>query len=438
MTLRFRKVQSEFHRTMKIAVIGAGFTGLSAALYLSRKNHPVEIFEKEKTPGGLVQGFKKNTWQWTVEKHYHHWFTNDHYALNLITELGLKKDLLVLSPLTSVYYQNKISPFNSPQDVLSFPRLSFSEKIRCGLVLTYLKILPARLAVKLERFTAYDWLTKYFGLRTFSILWQPLLDGKFGPPPKGFASKVNMAWFWARIKKRTPRLAYLKGGYRRLMEAMEDRIKKSGGRFYLGKPFDKNLIKNYDKVIFTAPSAVFLNIFPSLPSPFRKRLSDIPHLHALNLLLITKDKILPDEYWLNINHSNYPFLAVVAHTNFVDKKYYGNNHLTWIANYLPPGHPYLKMSKEKLFAVYRPYLQQINPHFNFKLKTANYELFFGPFAQPVFGINYSRKKPEFKTPVKNIYLANMDMVYPWDRGTNYAIELGIKVAKIVETESKTY
>ena len=32
------------------------------------------------------------------------------------------------------------------------------------------------------------------------------------------------------------------------------------------------------------------------------------------------------------------------------------------------------------------------------------------------------------TPLPHVYLANIEQVYPWDRGTNYAVELGEKVA----------
>jgi len=84
---------------MKIAVIGAGFTGLSAALKLSRNNQKVTVFEKERTLGGLAAGFKKKGWHWTLEKHYHHWFTNDQSALSLIKELGFQKDMLIPSPI---------------------------------------------------------------------------------------------------------------------------------------------------------------------------------------------------------------------------------------------------------------------------------------------------------------------------------------------------
>jgi len=227
-------------------------------------------------------------------------------------------------------------------------------------------------------------------------------------------------------------LAYLKGGYQKLMENMAKKIDTLGGEIKMGTPFDKKYIKNFDKIIFTGPSFVFTTIFPDIPENYIKRLRSIPHLHALNMLLITKEKFLPKSYWLNINNRKMPFLAVVAHTNFVDSKYYGGKHLTWIGNYLAPDHPYLKMSKEELFKLFLPYLKKINPNFNFDHWLLDIELFFGPFAQPVFGINYSKIKPEFEAPIKNVYLANMDMVYPWDRGTNYAIELGYKAAEYIE------
>ncbi|MDP3941775.1 MAG: oxidoreductase, partial [bacterium] len=57
--------------------------------------------------------------------------------------------------------------------------------------------------------------------------------------------------------------------------------------------------------------------------------------------------------------------------------------------------------------------------------------FKAPFAQPVIPVNYSKMIPATHTPLKNVFLANIEQVYPWDRGTNYAVELGEKVANII-------
>ena len=43
----------------KIAIIGSGFSSLSAACYLAQKGHEVEVYEKNKTLGGRARQLKK-------------------------------------------------------------------------------------------------------------------------------------------------------------------------------------------------------------------------------------------------------------------------------------------------------------------------------------------------------------------------------------------
>ena len=153
-------------------------------------------------------------------------------------------------------------------------------------------------------------------------------------------------------------------------------------------------------------------------------------LGAINLVLRLKKQFLTDNtYWLNICDKNFPIMAIVEHTNFMDKKNYNNEHLVYLGNYLPHDHPYMDLSGEELLKIYDPYLRKINP--SYRLSLISCSIFKVPFAQPIIPINYSRIIPPFKTPLNNVYLANIQQVYPWDRGTNYAIELGEKVAKLI-------
>lgn len=412
---------------MKIAVIGAGFTGLTAALRLSEKGHTVTVFEKEEKVGGLAVGFKRDKWEWALEKHYHHWFANDTYAINLIREMGLSEDLFFKKPRTDVFIDGKIYPLNSPLDILTLSPLSPSSRIRLGAVSLLLKATPPQTAIKLEKTPAHKWIKRYYGKEVWEKIWEPLLHGKFGP----YAETVNMAWFWARIYKRTFSLGYLGGGYQRLSERIADKVKENGATIHLGASFDPKLVKNFDKVIITTPLAVFAKMFPDLPDDYKQKINQIPHLHAFNMLVVTKEKFLSESYWLNINDSSFPFVGIVQHTNFVDKSHYGGQHLMWLVNYLPFDHPFLTMKKEEIFKNFKPFLEKINPEYDLKENIIDYEMFLGPFAQPVFPVNYSKIRPDFITPIKNVYLANMDMVYPWDRGTNYAVELGEKIAALI-------
>ncbi len=46
------------------------------------------------------------------------------------------------------------------------------------------------------------------------------------------------------------------------------------------------------------------------------------------------------------------------------------------------------------------------------------------YAQPVPLVNHSKNIPAIQTPIDGLYFASMSQVYPWDRGTNFAVEIG--------------
>jgi hypothetical protein len=40
-----------------------------------------------------------------------------------------------------------------------------------------------------------------------------------------------------------------------------------------------------------------------------------------------------------------------------------------------------------------------------------------------------------RTPLNGLYFASMSQVYPWDRGTNFAVEIGRRVARMVMADA---
>lgn len=409
---------------MKIAIIGAGFTGLSAAYYLTKNNHRVTIFEKEKNPGGLALGFKEKEWQWTLESHYHHWFANDQSILGLAEEIGY--EILLKRPKTSVYVGDNIYQLDSPQKVFSFPKLTIADRLRMATTLGLLRYNP--FWKPLEKIRAANFLSQTMGKNAYEMLWEPQLHNKFG----NYADDISLAWFWARIKKRTASLAYPQGGFLSFANALVKKIEYQDGTFLFNTEIQEiKQLKNFDKIIVTLPSFYFIKIAPQLPEDYKKKLRELKGLGAINLILRLKKPFLSDgTYWLSICDKKSPIMAIVEHTNFMDKKYYNNEHIIYIGNYFPHDHPYMKMSAGQLLKIYTPYLKKINP--NFQLSILNYQLFKAPFAQPIIPTNYSKIIPPFITPLKNVFLANIQQVYPWDRGTNYAVELGEKIAKLID------
>ena len=72
---------------MKIAVIGAGAAGLSAAYDLVNNGYSVDIFEASYFIGG--QASTINVGGAPLERGYHHLFTSDNSIIELMDELNL-------------------------------------------------------------------------------------------------------------------------------------------------------------------------------------------------------------------------------------------------------------------------------------------------------------------------------------------------------------
>ena len=426
---------------MRIAIIGAGFTGLAASYRLSKLGHDVTVFEKEDKPGGLAIGFKDKSWSWPLEAHYHHLFTSDNFIRDLASEVG--HEVVFVTPKTSTLFNGEVHKFDTPASLLKFPYFSILDKLRTGLTLAYLRLTNNWRS--LEKEYAKNFLLKTMGKNVWRILWEPLFSAKFGR----FASKVTASWFWARIKKRSASLGYPKGGFQNLAASIQKSavdqgatflfnvqvttVKKSGRGITVETAESKDI---FDKVIFTLPTFLFFQITKGLPPSYKNKVKNLNGLGAVNLVLALKKQFLIDgTYWLNVNDSDYPFLAVVEHTNFMDRKRYSGDRLLYIGNYLEKTHPYFGKTAKELLKEFTSDLKRINPEFNNSWVRKSW-IFKAPFAQPVPPLNYSKKILPSITPVNGVYLANMQQVYPWDRGTNYAVEMGEKIATMVhEKES---
>jgi len=421
---------------MKVGIIGAGFSGLSSAHKLAKNGAEVTVFEMDEKPGGLAAGFERAVWKWSLEKHYHHWFYSDMSARNLAKEIG--QEVVIGPTKTSTFLDGDIFQLDSPLSLLRFGRISFWQRMRTGIVLAYLKLTP--FWKPLEGVTAKEFLEKYMGEESWRVLWQPLFQKKFS----AYADSIPASWFWARIKKRSIKLCYPAGGFLSFAKKLEKEIKKLNGKFLYGtkvesveKDGEKLFVKtekekyNFDSVICTLPSFLFLKVVKGLPESYIQNLSSLKGLGAVNLVLSLRRKFLSDgTYWLSIGELKFPFLAVVEHTNFMMSSNYGGENIVYIGKYLSNNHEYFQKDANSLLAEYMPYLKKINPSFSKDWIIGSW-VFKTPFAQPIVPLNYSKIMPSMETPIANLFLANIEQVYPWDRGTNYAIELGEKAAEMV-------
>lgn len=435
--------QSQFYPVtlhfMHIAIIGAGFTGLAAAWELRKAGHQISIYEANAFPGGLAAGFRNPEWEWSLEHHYHHIFRSDHVIQHLVKEMDLQDLLFFQSVKSSMHYDGHQFRFDSPTSLLTCPALSLNAKLRTAVTLAFLKFWP-RWKI-FESITAEAFIKKTMGEEAWNVLWKPLFDGKFGK----YASEVNASWFWSRIHVRTAELGYFRGGFLNLADNMVEKLKARDVQFYFNHPVSaieqypgketlavtiNDTIKEFDKVLVTSPAPVFSKIVKGLDDEYKHNITNLKGLAAVTMVLELDTRFFRDKtYWLNINEENWPILAVVEHTRFTGKHPYNDHSIVYIGKYLESSDPQYQMDKDKLLELYMPYLHKLSPHVDQHI--LNSWVFHAPFAQPIVTLNHAQKVPSIETPIKNVYWSSLQHVYPWDRGTNYAVLLGQRAATIM-------
>jgi protoporphyrinogen oxidase len=174
---------------------------------------------------------------------------------------------------------------------------------------------------------------------------------------------------------------------------------------------------------------------PDLPPEYLAGLLKLKSMGAVVMTVSIKHPLSPQGYyWYNIpKQAGYPFLSLVEHTNFLKPEYFGGDHILYIGDYLETDHPNFSKSDAELADEFLPHLKKINPDFNrdwvnkiWVSKTA--------YAQPIPLPNHSANIPAIETPIPGLYFASMSQVYPWDRGTNFAVEIGRRAAKLMHLE----
>lgn len=428
-----------------IAVVGAGLSGLTAAYRLAQAGLKPQVFERYPMPGGLARVI--DVGGEPLEVFYHHLFTNDTEITALADELGLGEEIEWLQSKMGIWTGGRLWDFGTPASLLRFKPLRWRDKIR--FVIGTLRLQHSHDPTPFEGITAARWIQDNLGSEVWRTVWAPLLDQKFAE----MSEEVAMVWLWRKIWLRGrsrsssgmgERLGYMRGSFARVAEGLANEIRKLGGALHLADPVKRidcleeggfeiltsRGTTSADTVLAAVPIPDYLKIAGHLiQTAERDQLGTLRATGALCTLLELNQSFMP-YYWLNIADESMPFGGLIEHTNYIDRQRYGGTHLLYISNYLFPDHPLFSAGKNKILNTYLPALKRINPDFDLSWINRLHH-FKADYAQPVVTRGYRQQIPSMKTPVDNLYLCSMAQIYPEDRGQNYAVQYGDRVAKLM-------
>lgn len=306
---------------MRVAVIGGGITGLSAAYYLARSAAPdltLTLIEKSPSSGGLLETSRRDGC--VLEHGPDSFLASKPWALDLVKDLGLESELIASNDAkrrTYVVRDGRLVQLpgglmmmipTRPGSLLASPLLSWRAKLRMGLEY-FRRAKPGEAGDR----SVEEFLLDHFDRETLDYLAEPLLAGVYGgDPAKLSAASVlpRFAEFEAEFGSLTrgalaarkqsapgPLFRTLRNGLGSLAAALDRSLRPAvsflrGNAEAIGQSEDALQVRVdgqpllFDRVILACPAPAAARIV----APAHRELSDllaaIPYNSAMTLALV--------------------------------------------------------------------------------------------------------------------------------------------------------
>ena len=306
----------------KIAIIGAGPAGLTAAYHLVNDKFEVDVYETKNFVGGMSASLE--LWGFKVDLGPHRFFSSD----PRVNEFWLKiieDEYQMINRKTRIYYNNKF--FNYPlRPFNAFINLGLIESSKC--LLSYLKTFFIN---KREIKSFEDWTSLKFGKKLYEIFFKSYSEKLWG-----ISCKELSADFAAqRIKKFSlgeaiknifinknnhktlvDEFAYPNNGTGYFYEKLSKKITDNGGRINLNTKIKKIKVnenkidleinetkKNYDYLISSMPITDLVNeLNPDIVT--KKSIQNLKFRNTLLVYVKVKAEKIFDDQWIYINSND--------------------------------------------------------------------------------------------------------------------------------------
>lgn len=417
----------------RVVVIGAGAMGLAAGYHAAKAGHQVEVIEASPEAGGMAAHF--DFAGMSIERFYHFVCKTDQPTFNLLAEIGLGDKMRWRDTSMSYFAGGKLHTWGDPVSLLTYPHLSFIEKVRYGL-LAFVSVKRDRWDA-LETQSAREWIVRWSGESVYNKLWKPLFDLKFYK----YADNISAAWIWTRVK-RTGRsrksmfqeqLGYIEGGSQALVDRLVEKIEALGGRISLGNPVSKVVSENgkvtgveaadgfhaANHVISTVPTPLVSEMIPDLPADWKAKYDAIDNIGVCCLVFRLKKPVTP-HFWVNITEPDIEIPGIIEFSNLRPTP--NGEAIVYVPYYMPVTHPKFSWDDQQLLDEAFSYIQRVNPAIN-RADIVATKVGRLRHAQPICEPGFAAKIPPIQTPIAGLQVADTCFYYPEDRGVSESARL---------------
>ena len=187
---------------------------------------------------------------------------------------------------------------------------------------------------------------------------------------------------------------------------------------------DKTYTKPYDILINTIPVPELLKFTSGLPPDYVAQIKRLRYTPVVGLCFGTKEFLDPFNYWVNIFKERIHVLY--QHSLLIDKY---QSKVSWCVRYGGSAEDMGK-SDEEIKQLYLDVLQQYFPHMEL-----NWCLVFREkYSEPIYDKDYLDYCPKYRTPVKGLYNAGIQVTFPKIRNMSTALESGLDVVKYIKED----
>ena len=309
----------------KVAVIGAGPAGLTAAYILSKAGVAVTVFEQDSTyVGGISRTETYKGFHFDIGGH--RFFSKAKKVEDFWTEI-LGDDLLERPRKSRIYYNNQFFSYPlSAREALA--KLGIFELVRCVASYIKAKLFPINNPANFQ-----DWVTNHFGKRLFNIFFKTYTEKVWGTSCKNISadwasqrikglslsSAIKSAFFKPGrndkiIKTLIDTFRYPKYGPGMMWQACTQKVKEFGGIVQMGCPVQGIELKGdwfvhvndtvqgpYHHIISSAAIGdIVPNILPRVSRNVSEAAANLKYRDFLTVILITEENYFTDN-WIYIH-----------------------------------------------------------------------------------------------------------------------------------------